>query len=315
LKLPKYIKLLIAVLISAFLLFLIYWKIDFDLLIHTLQTANREFFLIYFSLFVPQLLIAAYRWKYILKRINNYKVSYYHTFQMVTGSYTANLIVPAKMGEIVRVFWVDRHTSRYRPILVILFEKLWDILAVYLILYISLFFIFKASIKYSTLSSWLSLANFAAILLLAVVLMYWQRKGYILKNKFLERLSSLILFFINHKKNMPQIALWSVTLWIIQILQFYFMFRVFEISLPLMMVFSGSSLAILAGAIIISIGGVGPRDAALIWFYSGFVTKEILVSVGIISIFRIIVPALIGLPFFLILSFQKRSWKKTSGYN
>jgi uncharacterized membrane protein YbhN (UPF0104 family) len=89
------------------------------------------------------------------------------------------------------------------------------------------------------------------------------------------------------------------------------MFRVFGASLPVFMIFSGSSLAILAGAVIISIGGVGPRDASLIWFYSGFVSREILVSVGIISIFRIIVPALIGLPFFLMLSLKRNYGKKS----
>ncbi|MGD2034062.1 MAG: lysylphosphatidylglycerol synthase transmembrane domain-containing protein, partial [Bacteroidales bacterium] len=148
-RLSKSIKFLFSLLISGIFLFLIYRKIDYRELVRSFSTVNWYFFGIYLILFIPQLAIAAFRWKYILHRINGYGINYMHAFQMITGSYTANLIVPAKMGEVVRVFWVDKNRSRYSPLLVVLFEKLWDILAVYLILYISLFFITGSDTKYS----------------------------------------------------------------------------------------------------------------------------------------------------------------------
>ena len=66
------------------------------------------------------------------------------------------------------------------------------------------------------------------------------------------------------------------------------------------MVFNGGFLALIAGALPVSIAGLGPRDAVIISFFKGIAPYEALAGVGIASLFRIIIPALIGLPFFLI---------------
>lgn len=259
------------------------------------------------------MLIASFRWKYILEKYNKYTIAFNKAFQMVTGSYSANLIIPAKMGEVVRVFWIDKKKSAYRPILIILFEKIWDLISVYLIFYFSLLFLIHLSPKFQYLFYISSIANIIGILAFIVIFHFW-RKGYFKSDRRIPKLTqSLIEFIVRNKGQLVQTAIWSIALWLVQILQFYFMFRVFGADLSIPLVLSGSALAILAGAVVISIGGVGPRDAALIWFFAGFLQKEILVSVGIISVFRIIVPALFGLPFFIKLSVQSKTWKTSSG--
>lgn len=314
-KLPGYAKLLLSFLVSGLFLFLIYRKIEFDSLGATLLNANWGYFWIYILLFLPQIAVASYRWKYILSRINNYPVSFFHSLQMVVGSYSANLAVPAKMGEMVRVFWVDKTRSKYKPFMIILFEKIWDLLAVYVIAYISLFFLFRDNPRYSMLIGCATLANIVGIILVSVLLAIRSRKNTSPDSKFSKIVSAPIDFLIENRDKLPKIAAWSILLWLIQLLQFYYMFLVFDIQLSIPLVLAGGGLGVLAGAIIVSIGGIGPRDAALIWFYAGIVSKEILVSVGIISIFRIIGPALLGLPFFINLSFSRKQWNKSSGKN
>ncbi|MBA7526725.1 hypothetical protein ES705_18895 [subsurface metagenome] len=314
-KIPGSIKLLFSLLMSALFLFLIYRKIDFKALTTTLKGINPGFFVLYFLLFIPQLLLAAFRWRYILKKFNNYSVSFYNSLQMVTGSYSANLVVPAKMGEVVRVFWVDKTKSKYKPILIVLFEKLWDLFSVWIIFCFFLFFLFSFGENFHRIAFLVTLINILGIFLLFViirVLPKWKKSG---KYRIMELASSLLNFFIQNKRFLLPALFWSLALWMVQIFQFYFMFRVFGIQLPIAMVLSGSSLAVLAGAVVISIGGIGPRDATLLWFFSGLVTKEVLVSVGIISVFRIIIPALIGIPFFIYLSIRFKPWKKASGNN
>jgi hypothetical protein len=314
-KIPTPIKLILSLVISGLFLFLIYRKIDFTALAETLRSADRKFFWIYISLFIPQIVVAAYRWRFILARINHYPVSFYRAFQMVVGSYSANLVIPAKMGEVVRVFWVDKSRSRYKPIVVILYEKVMDILAVYVLAYAALFFLIREFPLYGLLSSWASLFNIFVILAIAGLLIVWFRQGFRPESRFSGRIASFIVFIAQNSKVLFHVAWVSVALWTIQLLQFYFMFRVFDIQLSIPMAFAGGGLGVLAGAMIISIGGVGPRDAAILWFYAGTVSKETLVSVGIISVFRIIVPALIGMPFFINLSLKQSRWKRSSGKN
>jgi glycosyltransferase 2 family protein len=314
-KLPGYVKLLLSFLVSGLFLFLIYRKIDFSALADTLKNANRGYFWIYILLFFPQIAVASLRWKYILSKINDYPVSFFHSLQMVVGSYSANLAVPAKMGEMVRVFWVDKTRSKYRPFIIILFEKIWDLLAVYAIAYVSLFFLFRENPRYSMLIGCATLANAMAIILIAIFMAIRAGKDTGLGQRFSKIISAPLDFLIENRGKLPQVAGWSILLWLIQLLQFYYMFLVFDIHLSIPLIFAGGGLGVLAGAVIVSIGGIGPRDAALIWFYAGIVSKEILVSVGIISVFRIVVPALLGLPFFINLSFSRKKWNRPSGKN
>ena len=311
-KLPRYVKLLLSFAVSAVFLFLIYRKIDVAALAGTLKGANWKYFLVYILLFFPQIAVATLRWQDILSKVNHYPVSYFHALQMVIGSYSANLIIPAKMGEMVRVFWVDKSKSRYQPLVLVLFEKIWDLLSVYLIAYIALLFLIRGHASYTMLFWYATLANVVGIIVVAGIFLYRsksRKEGGRLR-KFIDAPLYLV---VENRNRLLQITFWSILLWLIQLLQFYYMFLVFDIHLSLPLAFAGGGLGVLAGAVVVSIGGIGPRDAALIWFYTGIVAKEILVSVGIISVFRIVVPALMGLPFFINLSFSRKSWKTPSG--
>lgn len=292
--------------VSVLILLLIYRKVDFGQLKDILTSVSALHFSIYILLFIPQIALAAFRWRYILSRISNYPVSYLKSFQMVVGSYSANLIIPAKMGEVVRVFWVDKSKSKYKPFALVIFEKMWDILVVYLIFYIAFIFVQFHSEKFREAFYIFSAINAGAVM--AIILFALLKKKIPLagNNKMSEILNSIREFWHESKSDFPVVFIWSIVLWIVQVSQFYFMFRAFNVILPVDLVFSGSALSVLAGAVIISIGGVGPRDATIIWFFASLVSKEILVSVGIISVLRIVVPAIVGLPFFIKLSVQKQ---------
>lgn len=312
-KLPRYVKLLLSFAVSVLFLFLIYRKIDFASLAGTLKAANWKYFLFYILLFIPQIAVATLRWQYILSKVNHYPVTYFHALQMVVGSYSANLVIPAKMGEMVRVFWVDKSKSRYKPLVLVLFEKVWDLLAVYFIAYIALFFLIRGHSSYAILFRYATLANVIGLIVVVGVFYFRTKSKKGAGGRLQKVLDAPLELVVENRDKLLQVLVWSMLLWLIQLLQFYYMFLVFDIQLSLPLALAGGGLGVLAGALVVSIGGIGPRDAALIWFYAGIISKEILVSVGIISVFRIVVPALMGLPFFINLSFSRKSWKTPSG--
>jgi uncharacterized membrane protein YbhN (UPF0104 family) len=100
-------------------------------------------------------------------------------------------------------------------------------------------------------------------------------------------------------RNIGYYLIISVMLWLVQGFEFYAMFLMFDLAPSIIDVYAGSFLALLAGAIPVSIAGLGPRDAVIINFFQSVASFELLAGIGIISLFRIIIPALIGLPFFL----------------
>lgn len=304
------LKLILSITISFLFIYLIYKKLDFNTLRETLKNTDFVNLSVYLGLFIPQIIIASFRWQYILKNVNQYPVCFNHAFQMVVGSYSANLIIPAKMGEIVRIFWIDKSRSKFPPLLLVLFEKLWDIFSVVIIFYFAFSLLqfndsrFRTEFVFATIIILIGFVGFILSLIFSV-------RNERTEIKIVKIINSLIKFWQKSRKYFPAILLWSLLLWIIQVSQFYFMFRVFNIHLPLTLAFAGGALAVLAGALIISIGGIGPRDATILWFFEALVSKEILVSVGILSALRIVIPALVGLPFFTRLSIIQK-YGKTS---
>jgi uncharacterized membrane protein YbhN (UPF0104 family) len=68
---------------------------------------------------------------------------------------------------------------------------------------------------------------------------------------------------------------------------------------PVIYTYAGSCLALFAGVIPVSVAGMGTRDAVIIGFFNHLGAYELLAGVGIFSLLRIIIPALIGIPFFI----------------
>lgn len=302
------IRLVASFLVSCVFLSVLYFRIDWKEILQTLKSLRTDAFIIYLFLFVPQALVAVWRWKYLLNQLNQYPTSFQQSAQMVLGGYAANLFIPAKMGELIRVFWINRKISKYEPLIVVIFEKLWDVATVFFLMGLALLFVSADNPNAFLLKKILLLLFLTSAFLSAAV--YGLSKKLGLKEKlttvvYPKRVFSALRILTENTGKLPQIFGFSVLLWVIQLLQFYFMFAALGVRLNIIESFAGAGLGVLAGALVISIGGIGPRDAAIIWFFNGVVTNEILVSVGMLSILRIVIPALFGLPFLLLMLLQR----------
>lgn len=292
----KVFKLIVSLFLSVIIIYILYRKTDIDT--SFLYTANSGYFLLYIILIIIQIIIASYRWQQMVDKLGNYKQNFSDSLQQVIGSYSANLIIPAKMGEVVRIVWMRKLNLKYGIAALVITEKLADIISVSIIAFFALTIVL---LTYKIhLFFWL-------VFLLAFILiacLYIWRKVFIafVKQRFpkiaTKRFFCNLLDIVEDVANKQSIAFISIILWLIQLLQFYYMFAMFDTFVPLTLLLAGAAIAVLAGAVVISIGGIGPRDAALFFVFSFYVRKEIILYVGIMSIFRIVVPALIGIPFF-----------------
>jgi len=310
-KIPRKVKLLISVLLSAVILFFIYRNIDIPEMTRVIGSADRYWFLIFLGLFIPQLLTATFRWNSMTHMIGKVKIPFITSWHHVVGSYSANLIIPGKMGEVVRIPWMRKHNLQC-PILVMVFmEKLLDIFSIVLIMMGSLVYISLESGLKGGMHTGGLIIGLSIIVAFMFVFMFRKAAFRLFERLFPGWVSKQKEESIYHrtkqsleylKDKLPLFLLMSIGLWLIQILEFYVIFRMFGINPGFFEVGFGCSLALLAGAIPVSIAGIGPRDAVIISYFSSFAGTETLAAIGIITILRIVIPALLGLPSFFLQS-------------
>ena len=298
-------------LLSAIILALIYRNIDIPEMTRVIGTVNSRWFIVFLLLFIPQLLTASFRWNIMTHIIGKVKIGFYSSWQHVVGSYSANLIIPGKMGEVVRIPWMKKY-NLHCPILIMVFmEKLLDIFSIVLIMMSALVYIsIRKGLNEGAHQAGLIIG---LTILIGFIFMFFFRKFFFrlferLFPTWVQKQAEESIYYRTKTAleymagRLPLFLLMSLGLWLIQILEFYVIFLMFGVDPGFCEVGFGCSLALLAGALPISVAGIGPRDAIIIGYFGQYAEPATLAAIGIITILRIVIPALLGLPFFFIQS-------------
>jgi uncharacterized protein (TIRG00374 family) len=244
-------------------------------------------------------------------KIGGVNLDLFTSFKQVIGSYSANMIIPGKMGEVIRIPWMRKYHTKTPVLILVLLEKIFDLLSIFLILLVSLIiYLFLHPAAPSILLVICCLLGLGFIIL---VCFYRYRQSLFswieLKFKSYLECKDERFFYYRLKtasslvgKNIKWYLFVSLILWIVQGLEFYAIFMMFDVFPSLNDLFTGSFLALLVGALPVSIAGLGPRDAVIISFFRSYASFEVLAGIGIMTLIRIIFISLIGLPFFFMQS-------------
>jgi glycosyltransferase 2 family protein len=132
-------KLCIGIAISAFFLFLLFRKIDFDKLAAAFREMDYRYLLPALALTFLSYYLRAVRWKFLLLPIKRTRLS--NLFPSTLIGYMANNLLPARLGEFVRAYSLGQKegigTSAVFASLVV--DRLCDGFTVLLVLLVSLF--------------------------------------------------------------------------------------------------------------------------------------------------------------------------------
>jgi uncharacterized protein (TIRG00374 family) len=305
----KQFKLAVSLLVSGVLLLIIYRKVDLPALKETLLNLAVVPSAVFFILIFIQLALSAWRWNIFTHQLGSVKLTFITSVQQVVGSYSANLLVPGKWGEIVRIPWMRKYKLAVPVIFLVLLEKVMDTVSVLSILFISVLILVVTRYPGPVPLAPILIISGAILLALLIMVVFRKRLGTLLKmipwlSAKLEKPESL-LFKGKSVIEMAGNKFWvyygfSFILWTLQVLQFYFIFLMLGITPSLIYTYAGSCLALFAGVIPVSVAGMGTRDAVIVGFFNHLAAYEVLAGVGILSLLRIIIPALLGIPFFII---------------
>jgi len=94
------------------------------------------------------------------------------------------------------------------------------------------------------------------------------------------------------------ISSYTVVMWGMALLQIYLFFAAIGAHIPLLDVLFRMPVAMLVGQIPATLSGIGTRDGAMLYLFSGLTGMEQIVAAGFLfTVFRYWVPAVAGLPF------------------
>lgn len=296
-----------SILISLIILAVIYWKIDFNELIKVIRNCNGLMMTISLGMVVPLTLLTARRLQQLMP--HRASLSFADANSLILVASVLNMILPSKMGDIVKAYFVKEKAQLdgSLSLSLVVFEKACDMISLLLwcafglILYPKkdwFFWIMTASVIFGLSTSLLLLSSrkFTQICFALMVFLVPKR----FRSK-LEKLHSswdeMHDFFWSDKIQLFKIAGTSVFIWFLHLLQIWFFILTLKAWTPFLANLALAPLAILVGLLPLTFAGIGTRDAALIFLYHPFFNAPTAAALGLLCTLRYLLPAILGLPF------------------
>lgn len=255
----------IPTLIAAGILGYMLYSIWDDLL-----TAIRHIIPLYLAAGIAVCLCAwwlrGWRYRSILKSLNCH-VSVTFSTACIFVSQTVNLVIPARLGDFVRVFILKHeHGATYSEgVSSLVVERVFDIITVALLGAVSLLFILNAPAWFTTLII-VPLAAGAAFFIFLVFIGKFSSG-----NKYLAIILNMLHEIRKASLNIRSIAVLvvsSVVIWMLDVLVCYAVVRMFNEEIPFVIIILAIVIGNLVKAVPLTPGGMGTYEAAL-WFTFG----------------------------------------------
>lgn len=312
----------ISIVISLAILAIIYWKIDFTALLQVFRNCNGWWMAVSLGMVIPLTLMTAWRFQQLTPA--SAQLGFGEANRLILAASVLNMVLPSKMGDIAKAYFIrDKgYLSGSLSLSLVIFEKTCDML--------SLLFWCALGLTLYPLEGWIfhimtsSIVGGLTIGLLLLgshrIAQAFFRLGHQLLPKKLapklERFQASWLemqtYFWKDKKQLTKIALTSVFIWFLHLLQIWLFILALRASAPFLANLALSSLSILAGLLPLTFAGVGTRDAALILFYQPFFSAQTAAALGLLCTSRYLLPAIGGLPFLEQYLRKVRAFKKES---
>ena len=298
---------LISAVISLMILWFLYRRLDLRAIIEVLSTSSPLWLLISVGMIIPITMANAlrFRWVSTNDHDSDRKFSYLDAFGMTVVSIAMNLFLPAKLGDLTKSHFINK--AQKVPVgvavSVIVFERLCDAFAI---------------------SSWCLLAWLSGVagdklnvVVIPAVGLWCLSAGFLftgnLASKLLTKLQTFRFFRGREKlQSLAQgwpdlhrglgprgkwIVLFSIALWLLHLTQIWMFTVAVGASVPFAAGLALSPVVLLCGLVPFTLGGIGPRDAAVIYLFAAYMAPEPAAAVGLMMISRSLVPSLAAIPF------------------
>lgn len=286
------LKTVLVLSITLIIFYLIFTKIDFYSVVEVLSHANLFYLFIALLLLFAIILIIAKRWQTILETMG-YNFQYKECFNLIMGALPLTSITPSKSGDVVKAYYLKDQIPMSKTVGSVLTERVFDVFTLILFSFVGMMFCQRYKLAF------IALIFFSLIVAMPLILRIDLRLP--IKESWNEKLRNIAFSMkalINNKKALLIILLFSFSIWFLGVVQTLVFFYALGIDVPLLFTMANIPIAIFIGLIPVTLGGMGTRDAAIIFLFSGYATPSQLLGVGILfSLFRYWLLSIMGIPF------------------
>ncbi|MBD2307012.1 flippase-like domain-containing protein [Chroococcidiopsis sp. FACHB-1243] len=300
-------KRIISILVSLIILVIIYWKIDFTNLIEVFQNSNIYWMIVSLCMVVPITTITAWRLQQLAPK--QAQLSFGEANKLILAASVLNMVLPSKMGDIAKAYFMRQqgHLTGSLSLSLVVFEKTCDLLSLLLWCVLGLILY-----PYKNLLFWIMTVSVGLGLTLGLLLLSSHKFAQIVfvfskaiaTKKLKIKIQKLQFswkemhhYFWRDRANLLKIALTSIFIWFLHLLQIWFFILALKAWTPFLANLALSPLAILTGLLPLTFAGIGTRDAALIAFYQPYFNAPTAAALGLLCTSRYLLPAIGGLPF------------------
>lgn len=305
-KLLKYLPL-----IGVFVFILMVYNIGFNKIVNVFADLPIEFFILSMIVFIPRLILFAYKWKIICHK-QKININIFYLMKLYLSSLFYANITHGAFGIHFRLFYVKKKTNE--PIEKCIMNSLLDIIVNFIS---GLFLAFLGTVLLYYRFPNVFEIKIITVVVLTFLLLYFllfliliRKKTsnkifnflikYLIPSKFKSHFSDSIDSFYKdfpNKKDFILPFLINCIVWIVTSLQVYMIFLHFSIHIPFIeFILINIIASLFTGIIPISIGGLGIREGVTVFLFSLYnVDPQIAFTISFSGyIVKILLPSILG---------------------
>lgn len=304
----------IALLITCLILALLFWNVDQPRLWANLRHTHQGWFAAAIFAFIPQIGLIAWRWKRLVSAFTPLRLT--ESIKMILASQTMNLVLPSKMGDLSKGYFLSRagHLDLPRAMNVVVFEKMLDVatLAGFMLLGLAALLLHPDPSIFDARKA-IAAGIIGAFAVSAVLFLYFipmrflpgfsaalqmlERRPRLRKLHTLAATSHDVITLLQTRgARRGEILGLSILIWILHLSQIYCFFRALHAAPTVGQFAMLVPLAIFIGLLPISIAGFGTRDAAFVLLFRQF-APDVMLGVAMFINLRYLLPTAAGVPF------------------
>ncbi len=300
-------KRIVTIAVSLAILAVIYWKVDIRNVIAVLTAAGRGWILLGMAAFVPLIWLAGVRLCRMVPRQAPLAVG--EAIRLNLAAAVLNMVLPSKMGDLAKSWFFRQrgHLSGSLALSLVVFERICDMLSLLLWCAAGLLFVGGDDPVIAALAVAVFGGIGAGMLILGVPRIAHGAFGFVSRfssgqvkekiGRLGESWAAMHSHFWLDRRRLLGIAVMSVTIWFVNLVQVWFFLRAVGGRTPLLDSLGLIPLAILAGLLPLTFAGVGTRDAAVIYLFRDWLSPEAGAALGVLLTLRYVVMGLLGLPY------------------
>ena len=297
-------KRLLSLLVSLGILAFIYSKIHVGQMVPVFRQCDLTWLVLSLLMVFPLTWATAWRLDQLMPA--GATLGFGESNRLILAASVLNLILPSKMGDVAKAWFMKErgHLDASLALALVVFEKTCDMLSLLLWCAFGLF-----CYPHKDQLFWLMTAAVAAGLVLGVAMLAWPKFSeffFTFARRFapgkaaakVERLQQgwreMHACFWGRRNRLLLVAVTSIGIWLLHLLQIWMFVLALHGQAPFLSNLALAPLAILAGLMPLTMAGIGPRDAALIYFYRDYLSSAAGAALGLLCTLRYVLPAAAG---------------------